>query len=356
MVLNYIIVTFSMLGALDRLIGNKFGIGKEFERGLLFFGNIALCMIGMLVIAPYLVELIKPALGDFKDIFHIDPSIIPASLFANDMGGASLSTELALDEKIGLYNGLVVSSMLGCTISFTIPTALGIVKDDKQKPLLIGLLCGIITIPFGCLVGGIVYKVPFNDLLINLLPIIIFSIILAIALFLFPNGCVKVFKIFGIIIKALISIGLALGIFTYLTGIVIIDSLDSFENSAAICVKAAVVMTGTFPLIFVLSKLLEKPLGWLGSKMGISGKSVMALISSLATSYPTFEMMNNDMDKKGILLNGAFSVSGAFILAAHLAFTMSFAPELLGPVISGKIVAGILSIVLGMLVYKKIKI
>ena len=76
MVLNFIIVTFSMLGALDRLIGNKFGIGKEFERGLLFFGNIALCMIGMLVIAPYLVELIKPALGNFKDIFHrISPPV-----------------------------------------------------------------------------------------------------------------------------------------------------------------------------------------------------------------------------------------------------------------------------------------
>lgn len=355
MVLNYIIVAFSMLGAIDRLIGNKLGIGKEFERGLLFFGNIALAMIGMLVIAPYLVELIKPALVNFKDIFHIDPSIIPASLFANDMGGASLATELALDEKIGLYNGLVVSSMLGCTISFTIPTSLGLVKDEKQKPLLIGLLCGIITIPFGCFVGGLVYKVPLGALMANLLPIIIFSGILAIALFLFPNGCVKVFKVFGIFIKMLITIGLALGIFTYLTDIELIKGLDSFENAAAICVKAAVVMTGTFPLIFVLSKLLAKPLRWLGSKMGISGSAVMAIISSLATSYPTFEMMNN-MENKGILLNGAFSVSGAFILAAHLAFTMSFAPELLPAVISGKIVAGLLSIFLGMFVYKKLKI
>ena len=42
---------------------------------------------------------------------------------------------------------------------------------------------------------------------------------------------------------------------------------------------------------------------------------------SLSTSYPTFEMINS-MEKKGIVLNDAFSVSGAFILASHLAFTM----------------------------------
>lgn len=345
-----------MLGALDRIFGGKLGIAKEFERGLHFFGNIALAMIGMLVLAPYLVELIRPAAVVIYETLHIDPSIIPASLFANDMGGAPLATELASNETLGLYNGLVVSSMMGCTISFTIPTALGIVKAENQKPLLIGLLCGIITIPFGCLVGGIVYKMPIGMLLFDLLPLIIFASVIAIALFLFPNACVKVFKVFGIMIKILIGIGLAIGIFTFLTGIVLIDGVDSFENAAAICVKAAVVMTGTFPLIFVISKVFAAPLRWLGTKLGISSLAVMGLISSLASSYPTFEMMNNGMDKKGIVLNSAFSVSGAFILAAHLAFTMSFAPALLPAVMSGKIVAGILSILLAMIVYKKLKI
>ncbi len=355
MILNFVIVAFSMLGAFDRILGNKLGLGKEFERGLMFFGNIALCMIGMLVIAPYIVQLIKPSVEFFEELFNIDPSIIPASLFANDMGGASLAVEIASDEEIGLYNAMVVSSMLGCTISFTIPTALCIVKNDNQKPLLIGLLCGIITIPLGCFFGGLIYGLPLKNLMVNLLPVIIFSLIIAISLFLFPNGCVKVFKIFGTLIKIIITLGLAIGIFTYLTNIELIRGLDSFENAALICVKAAVVMTGTFPLIFVISKLFSSPLRWFGNKLGISGMSVMALISSLATSYPTFEMMNT-MEKKGIVVNAAFSVSGAFILAAHLAFTMSFAPELLPAVMIGKIVAGILAILLSLFVYKKLKL
>ena len=356
MVLNYIIVAFSLLGALDRIFGGKLGLAKEFERGLHFFGNIALAMIGMLVLAPYIGELIKPATAFIQDVLHIDPSIIPASLFANDMGGAPLATELATNESLGLYNGYVVSTMMGCTISFTIPTALGIVKEENQKPLLIGLLCGIITIPFGCLVGGIVYRIPIDILLFNLLPIIIFASLVALALFLIPNVCVKVFRVFGMMIKILITVGLAIGIFTFLTGIELIDGLDSFENAAAVCVKAAVVMTGTFPLIFVFSKVLAVPLRWLGNKLGISGLAVMGIISSLASSYPTFEMMNNGMDKKGIVLNSAFSVSGAFLLAAHLAFTMSFEPQMLPAVMAGKIVGGVLSIILAIFVYKKLKI
>ena len=40
-------LVFSMLGALDRIIGNKFGLGKEFERGFMLLGNMALSMMTM---------------------------------------------------------------------------------------------------------------------------------------------------------------------------------------------------------------------------------------------------------------------------------------------------------------------
>ena len=34
-VLTIIILIFSVLGAVDKLLGNKFGIGEEFEKGSL---------------------------------------------------------------------------------------------------------------------------------------------------------------------------------------------------------------------------------------------------------------------------------------------------------------------------------
>ncbi len=129
--LTIVILIFSVLGALDRICGNRFGIGKEFEKAFMLLGAMALSMIGMIVISPLIADIMKPASEFLSSILYIDSSIIPASLFANDMGGASLAVEMAANEKTGLFNALVVSSMMGCTISFTIPgtTIMAILQD-----------------------------------------------------------------------------------------------------------------------------------------------------------------------------------------------------------------------------------
>ena len=117
--LTIVILIFSVLGALDRIFGCRFGIGKEFEKAFLLLGTMSVSMIGMIVISPLIADLMKPVSELLSNTLHIDPSIIPASLFANDMGGATLSTQMANNKEIGLFNALVVSSMMGCTISFT---------------------------------------------------------------------------------------------------------------------------------------------------------------------------------------------------------------------------------------------
>ena len=65
----------------------------------------------------------------------------------------------------------------------------------------------------------------------------------------------------------------------------------------------------------------------------------------------TFEMMK-DMDEKGVVINSAFAVSGAFTFAGHLAFTLAFDPAYIMPMIVGKIVAGFTAILLSILIYK----
>ena len=88
-ILTLVILVFSVLGAMDWLIGNKIGVGKEFERAFSLFAPMALSMLGMLVIAPAIGVWLTPIFEGFYKIFKIDPSIIPASLLANDMGGMS---------------------------------------------------------------------------------------------------------------------------------------------------------------------------------------------------------------------------------------------------------------------------
>ena len=147
-VLTLIMVFFSILGAIDRILGNHFGLGKQFEKGFMLLGNMALSMMGMIIISPFIAQIMEPVFGFVQNTLHIDPSVIPASLFANDMGGAPLAKEICTNEKIGMFNALVVSSMMGCTISFTIPFALDLIDKQHHKNVILGFLCGIIGILF----------------------------------------------------------------------------------------------------------------------------------------------------------------------------------------------------------------
>ena len=349
-----VIIVFSVIGAIDWLIGNKFGIGREFERAYELFCPMALSMIGMLVIAPAVGEWLSSFFDFFYNTFGIDPSVIPASLLANDMGGMTLAEAICKSEEIGKYNAYVVSSMLGCMISFTLPFSLGIVNKSQHNELFLGFLCGIITIPFGCFVAGLVCKIPIFTLLLNLLPLIIIGALLGIALVFFRAACIKCFAVLGIIVRAVALFGLVCSIFTFLTKIEISPNFDSFENAAFVCANACVTLSGALPLMFIVDKLLHKPLNAFGSKIGINGISALAFLGSLVTNSSTFGVMDR-MDKRGTVLNSAFAVSASFVFGSHLAFTMAFDTDCVLPMIIGKIISGIFAVGLALLVYKDTK-
>jgi len=350
--LTIAIIIFSVLGALDRILGNRFGLGKEFEKAFQLLGAMALSMIGMIVLAPFFAELMKPISDFMADKLHLDASIVPALLFANDMGGASLAVEMAINKEIGLYHALVVSSMMGCTISFTVPYALGVVRKEQHNDLLLGLLCGVVTIPLGCFVSGLVCRIPITMLLLHLLPLVILSGVIAVGLFLLPEMCIKIFKAFGMLITAVITVGLSLGMINFLTGREIFKGLATINEGALVCVNASVVLSGSFPLMLVLAKLLSRPLGAIGKRMGLNEISVIGFVSGLASSATSFGMMDK-MDKKGVVMNAAFCVSGAFTVGSHLAFTMAFDSTYVLPVVVGKLIAGVSAVILSAIIYNK---
>ena len=201
--ISIVVLIFSAIGAVDFILGNKLGAGKEFEKGFGLFCPMALSMLGMIVVAPAIGELLSPAFEGFYKIFGIDPSIIPASVFANDMGGAPLAESVAKSAEIGGYNAFVVSSMMGCVLSFTIPFSLGMVKKEQHDDLFLGLLCGIVTIPTGCFVAGLMCGLGLVGTLLNLLPLIILSALVGAALIFVPKICIKCFSVFGIFMKVL---------------------------------------------------------------------------------------------------------------------------------------------------------
>ena len=102
----------------------------------------------------------------------------------------------------------------------------------------------------------------------------------------------------------------------------------------------------------ILSRVLKKPMSFLGNKMGINITATVGIISSIASSATAFGMMD-EMDDKGVVINSAFAISGAFMIGSHMAFTIVFSPDCLLPMIIGKIISGLLAIVMAMFIANK---
>ena len=346
-ILIAVMAAFAVAGAIDRIFGNRWGLGKEFEEGILAMGSLALAMVGIVCLAPVLAGLLKPVIVPVFAFLGADPAMFAGTILACDMGGGALAVELAASPQAAMLGGVLTGSMLGATVVFTIPVAMGILEEKDRPVMAQGILCGIVTIPLGVLAGGLTAGFPIGMVLRNLIPIVIIAALIALGLWRAENAMVRGFEVFGKLVVAVVTVGLAAAIVEALTGFVIIPGMapisDGFETVGTI----AIVLAGAFPLVFVITKLLRKPLMTAGRWLGINDAAAAGLIASLANSIATFGMVK-DMNRRGKVVNIAFAVSAAFVFGDHLGFTAGFAPEMIGPMIVGKLVGGVSAIAVAM--------
>lgn len=351
-IIVYIMVVFAVLGALDRIIGNRFGLGEKFEEGILAIGTLAVSMVGIIALAPVIASLLKPVIVPVFGWLGADPAMFAGSILANDMGGAPLAQELAQSAEAGKFGGLIVGAMLGPTIVFTIPVALGIIEKEDRKYLATGVLAGVITIPIGSFVGGLVAGYSVGMVLRNLIPIILFALLIALGLWKFEGAMIRGFTAFGKFVVAVITLGLAAGIVEQLTGLVLIPGMNPIREGFEVVADIAIVLAGAFPLVYVITKVFQKPLLGLGRLLGMNDVAAAGLVASLANSIPMFGMMK-DMDNRGKVLNVAFAVSAAFVFGDHLGFTAGFSPDMIFPMIVGKLAGGITAVAVALFLCRK---
>ena len=343
---------FALLGALDRIFGNRFGIGKEFEEGILAMGSLAMAMIGVITLAPVLAAVLRPVVVPVFNLLGADAAMFAGSILACDMGGGALAAQMTADTDAALLGGVLTGSMLGATIVFTIPVAMGILGEADRPAMAKGILCGIVTIPIGVLVGGLVAGFPVWMVLRNLIPIVLIAALIALGLWKAESAMIRGFAAFGKGVVALITVGLAAAIVQALTGFVIIPGMAPISEGFQTVGEIAIVLAGAFPLVFVLTKLLQKPLLRLGKVLGVNDVAAAGLLASLANSIATFGMVR-DMDRRGKVVNIAFAVSAAFVFGDHLGFTAGFAPEMLPAMIVGKLAGGISAVAVALWLTRK---
>ena len=354
-VLIAVMAVFAVIGAVDRILGGRLGLGQEFENGILAMGSLAMAMVGTIALAPVLAAVLRPVVVPVYEFLGADPAMFAGTILACDMGGAALAAEMTENADAALLGGVLGGSMLGATIVFTIPVAMGILGEEDRPAMAKGILAGIVTIPVGILAGGLVAGFGIGMILRNLIPIVLIAALIALGLWQAEGAMIRGFGWFGRGVTAVITVGLAAAIVESLTGFVIIPGMAPIEDGFLTVGAIAIVLAGAFPLVAVLTRLLRKPLMKLGHLLGINDAAAAGLIASLANSIATFGLVK-DMDNRGKVVNIAFAVSAAFVFGDHLGFTAGFAPEMLPALIVGKLAGGVSAVAVALWLTRKDKL
>jgi ethanolamine transporter len=365
-IILYIMLILMALGGIDYFIGKKFGLGIKYEEGFMAMGALTMNMAGAVCIAPVLGEWLRPVLGPVFQVFGASPAMFATTILACDMGGYPLAMSLAgvdlnniaaaSQEAVnaGNFAGLILGSMMGATVVFSIPVGLGLIEIKDRPFLAQGILIGLITIPLGCLAGGAVAGYGFLWMFRNLIPVIIFAVVVALGLAFFQKIMITIFLWFGRFIVAFLTIALVIAGVEGATGgtITIIKGMAPIGEAFAIVGSIAVVLAGAFSLVYLLTKYLGGPLGKLGQLLGMNKDAAAGMVATLANNIAMFSVMKN-MDNRGKVINVAFSVSAAFVFGDHLGFVAGIDKSMILAVVIGKLVGGVTAVIIACFVAPK---
>ena len=350
-VILWILGVGAVIGGIDRLAGNRFGLGEKFEEGFGLLGQTALSMAGILCLAPLLSDGLETVLAPIFRAVGLDPAML-GGVIAIDMGGYQTAAALAQNAAVGRYAGILSAATLGCTVCFVIPLGAGMLKEEDKTAFFKGISIGLGVMPIALAAGGVAGGMEIFTLLVQTLPIILCSVLLMLGLQLFPRGTVKAFTLFSKLLQAASTVGLTLGAFQYITGFRLIAKLTPLEEAMKTVSAIGIVMLGSLPTAELLRRALSKPFNHIGKKLGMRDCSLAALLIGCVSAVPALAVLK-DMDDRGQTVNAAFLVCAASALAAHLGFTLSVEPNMAVPLLLTKFLGGFCGIAAALLLTGK---
>lgn len=310
----------------------------------------------------------------FFSAIGADPAIAATSILATDMGGYQLAHVLK-ESYEGWVMAMIVGFMAGATIVFSIPVGLAMLDKRDHKYMALGVMSGVLTIPIGAFISSVLIMVTNSDvrkiisttsdstyeftisylkIILNLSPLLLFVVLLAVGLYFLPDLMIKGFMWFGRIMDAGIKLVLVFSIVEIFTGLfshlfgswgfhpIMADKADQFralETAGYI----GIMLAGAFPMVYLLQKYAGKPLEAVGKKLGLSKEGSAGILATIANILAMFKLIRS-MPPKDKVINISFAVCSAFLLGDHLSFTANFQPTLILPVIIGKFSAGVIGI------------
>lgn len=374
----YVIMTCAVIGAIASIRNDESELAQEFLSGINSIGPIFLPVAGIMAATPYLSLFIKTVFGPIFGAVGADPAIAATTFIAVDMGGYQLAQSLAQTKEAWIM-AMIVGFMAGATIVFSIPVGLSMLDKRDHKYMALGVMSGILTIPIGVFITSIILALTnahvrdiistdsaatyqlvlsFGQIMSNLIPLIIICVALALGLHFIPDKMIKGFMIFGKVMDTCIKLVLVFSIVEYFTGFfssvlggwgfnpIIADAQDQFR-ALEIAGYIGIMLSGAFPMVYLIKKYFAKPLEALGKKFGFSSIGSAGILAGAANILALFRIIR-EMPAADKVKCIAFAVCSAFLLGDHLAFTANFQPTMIVPLMAGKFGAGLIAIGIAM--------
>lgn len=343
-----IMLIFAAIGLLDEILGGKLGLMPEFEKGLATMGGLAMSTVGFYAIGVSFVQNNADAIAAVAENLPFDPSLVIGCLLAPDMGALAVAQRLAATAAIAVFTGSMVSGGLGATIGYQLPVFLAAVKKNEIPELMRGFIFGLIALPAGLVAGGLMLGISVDVMLVNMIPVLILCVVLIVAFLAVPKQTTGVLIVLGNIIRIISFVFFGVAVFgVFVPEYALVDNALVSEMLYMV-LRMVIMACGGLVLSHIALDKLKGPIEKAGRLLGVNNESVVGLFLSCTQSLAMLPLFSS-MDRRGKIINAAFSVAGAYVVGGQMAFVSSMIPaEWVTPYMANKIIAGVLGVALAL--------
>ena len=361
-IIMIVMMIFCVVGGIDKIRGNKLGYGEKFDEAFGALKTLALIMIGIITLVPILKLVLEPVIAPIYEFFGASPAMFAGTILPVDSGAYPLAIELANGNlAVANLSGVILGSTLGCIFIGMIPMTLPFLKKEDYSCFAAAVLVAIVTIPFGSIAGGLAmnmtpYKISFMEIMVNMIPVILFSILVALGLAFYPKQLMNAFCVLGNGMQVLLTAAVVLASVQFITGIRLplfylmvepatAGGTSPLVESLVIVGTIGLVLSGAFPMVLWITRVFKNPLQKMAKLLGVDEAGGAALVATLASYFPALDLLK-DMNQKSRFLVLTFSISATFVLGDHLGFVAGVEPQMVVPMMVSKMVSGISALLL----------
>ncbi len=343
-ILLCIIASFFIIGSIDYIEGNKFSLGIIWKNKIKNMWDVFFRLTGILSLIPFFMDKMQNILHTIENKTLVDSSIIIGSIFPMEMGGYTLSMGISKNYNIGMFSAIMLSAMLGESISNTIPSLIEITKNENRNILFKGLICGIISMPISFIITGMSFKIPLVKLIYNLLPSILLISIVISGMFFKIKQSIFFFRAIGRVVNFVSIIGIIVQGVKSICGIELIDNIMPMHDVAFIIVNLCFFLCGSYIMIEIIKRLLKIISKFMKFQDQSELQRSFMILDGMISPLDGFENFN-EADYKTQIIYSAFITTGAGMLGMQLGYIYIAVPQYIGIFVFLKLLCGEISII-----------